>query len=837
MPKNAADQNLETQGMKPEREENTGDSHSMKATVQASMTDPMYRMVVDKMDQGLAVHEAILDHDGKMIDYRFLEVNPSFEQLTGLRKEDVIGKTVLELLPQTEAYWFERFGDVVTTGEPCDIEDFSRELNRHYQVSAFRNAPGQFTVIISDITEHKRKEITRDIRYQIANTFAATSDLGKLFEATRTQLNRLFDTTNFVYAEYHPGKKMFTAPYEYDVRDIIPEWDANRTLSDQVVQTGTSLLLNQAEIQQLLSDGVIDQVGAIPKVWLGVPIHVRNRVHGLLMTQSYKTNDAFSHSTVDLLESIAVQWGQYLHRLDAEETLKARESFFQLVTDQMADNITVLDLQMRITYCSPSIEKIRGFTTEEVVSQTIQDILTPESYQKLMSIFGEEMALEVSGTGDPDRHITLELEEYHKDGSVIWVESTMSFLRKDNGEATGILVISRDITERKRINQELVTALQRAEESDRLKSAFLANMSHEIRTPMNGILGFTDLLRTPEMPYAEQMRLLDIVEQSGHRLFNLINDLIDISRIESGQMPVYPEEVALKGLFDELHQFFSHDAHKKGLQLEFLPDSASDTPLITIDKTKLHSIMSNLIKNAIKFTEQGQITFGYQFTRHDVSMFVEDTGIGIPADKTRMIFDRFGQADLSFQRGYEGAGLGLSISKAYVEMLGGTIHVASTVGKGSKFMVTIPLQTGKRATEATDDLQQVCHDTDGNSAPPLHILVAEDDEVTREYLSIILKTHARQIDYVESGLDAVAYIKSHPTCNLVLMDIKLYGIDGLEATRRIRTFNSNVIIVAQTAYALSGDRERAIESGCNDYITKPMNKEVLIRLIKKYITN
>lgn len=718
--------------------------------------DEMYRMVVNLMNQGLAVHEAILGADGKMNDYRFLDLNPAFERLTGLKKELIIGKTVRQILPNTEETWFERYEKVVLIGDTIDFEDFSVELNRYYQVNAFRNSPGQFTVIISDITEKKRDEITRDIRYQIANTFAVTSDLGMLFESTRTQLHRLFDTTNFVYAVYNSEKQTFTAPYECDVRDIIPEWAAARTLSEKVITSGRSLLLDRSTIEKMLSDGVIDQVGAIPLVWLGVPIFIKDRIQGLLITQSYRSADAFSHSTVDLLESIAVQWGQYLQRLEAEETLREKEVFFKHVTDQMSDNISICDLNLTITYCSPSIEKICGYAAEEMMNQPLERVVPQESYQKMISIFNEQLELEQHSEADPDRHITLEFQEFHRDGTEIWLERTLSFLRDTSGRATGILAITRDITERIRTHKELVTALERAEESDRLKSAFLANMSHEIRTPMNGILGFADLLRTPGLSHDEQIRLLDIVEQSGHRLFNLINDLIDISRIEAGQMPVYLEEVDLNELLQELYLFFEHDARKKALETQLFLPSGEHPGILLTDKSKLHSILSNLIKNSIKFTAQGHVSFGYECKDEAVFLFVADTGIGIPEDKASIIFERFGQADLSFQRGYEGAGLGLSIARAYVEMLGGEISFHSIRGQGTRFTVTLPLNNTSGSMtimaekpELTKRLKQ--KPTSGG----LHILVAEDDEVSREYLSIVLAEFANKVGFVDSGTEAV----------------------------------------------------------------------------------
>lgn len=381
---------------------------------------------------------------------------------------------------------------------------------------------------------------------------------------------------------------------------------------------------------------------------------------------------------------------------------------------------------------------------------------------------------------------------------------------------------------------ELKKSKEKAEESDRLKSAFLANISHEIRTPMNGILGFAELLKEPKLTGEQQRQYINIINKSGRRMLNIINDIVQISKIESGQEKLFVSEVNINEQVDFIYKFFKPEAENKGLQLKLKTPTTTDKLILKTDREKLYSILTNLVKNAIKYTDSGSIEIGYKIEENKKQSFVEfyvsDTGIGIPKDRQKAIFERFVQADIEDRDAREGAGLGLAITKAYVELMGGKISVDSMEGKGSVFSFTLPCSSVKNIKKATSI--NIPHN-DITIEKKLNILVAEDDETSLQFLSVILKSISNKILKAANGAEAVEICKQHPDIDIILLDIQMPVMNGYEATRQIRQFNPDVVIIAQTAFALPDDEKKVKEAGCNGYISKPIKTDKLLSIIKE----
>lgn len=376
-------------------------------------------------------------------------------------------------------------------------------------------------------------------------------------------------------------------------------------------------------------------------------------------------------------------------------------------------------------------------------------------------------------------------------------------------------------------NEDLKIAKEKAEESDRLKSAFLANMSHEIRTPMNGILGFTELLKDPNLSREERENYIQIIMKSGQRMLDTVNDIIEISKIEAGLSEIALSDFNLNDELQDLYHFFHRETSNK--QIALILNSSNHHLHIRSDRNKLLSILTNLIKNAIKFTNRGKIEITVNQVDKWIHFAVLDTGMGIPKDKLEAIFNRFEQGDMAITRGYEGTGLGLAITKAYVELLGGSIQVTSSRGAGSVFTFSIPYNPAEPIEpRVPEKVEQNLSDNQQN----LKILIAEDDQISFQYMQMLLKPVECTILRAMTGKDVVRLYAEHASSiDLILMDIKMPEMDGYTATQEIRKINSSVPIIAQTAYSLAGDMEKAIQSGCNYYLSKPLKRNDLLHII------
>lgn len=504
----------------------------------------------------------------------------------------------------------------------------------------------------------------------------------------------------------------------------------------------------------------------------------------------------------------------------AKEKVEKSELRFKAISEHAMDGIALTDLEGRYVFVNHAFCEMMGFSQQELLKLKVFDLRVEDSENNLFHRIKE----------DRKKGKTARTKLMRKDKSIIFVDINGSFL--DLGKEQYILGIHRDVTELVNRENELIEAKEKAEESDRLKSAFLANMSHEIRTPMNGILGFTNLLKEPGLTGKQQKEYIKIIQKSGDRMLNTVNDIIEISRIETGQIKLSSNKVDISDHLVTLYNFFKLEADDKGLSLILNNKLTKNESLIETDKSKFGSIITNLVKNAIKFTDKGSIKIGCEKNGEFLEFYIKDTGIGIPSARKEAIFNRFEQADITDSGAYQGSGLGLSITKTYVEMLGGKIGMESEEGVGSQFYFTIPYKTNSNEIREknTEDSNKSLSIKKG-----LKVLIVEDDEFSITYLNVILNDYAKKMLIAKTGIEAVELCRDNPDIDIVLMDIKIPGINGYEATQQIREFNKEVFILAQTAYAQVGDSEKAIKAGCNEYISKPIDKEKLLQIIASHL--
>lgn len=513
-------------------------------------------------------------------------------------------------------------------------------------------------------------------------------------------------------------------------------------------------------------------------------------------------------------------------RKRAITALKQSEEKYRKIFENFQDVYYQTDINGILTDISPSVYRHSGYTPEDLIgTESADHYYLKSTREALMKILRRDMEVW-------NFHALLKA----KSGKPVDISVNAHFRFDEDMKVIGVEGSMRNITDSKRMEKELRRAKEKAEESDRLKSAFLANMSHEIRTPMNGVLGFNELLRDNTLTENERLEHIDIIEKCGERLVNIIDDLIDISKIESGQMTVSKSKTDIEEVLAYITNLFKQEVDKEGIKLLVHKKLSEQAQNVYLDREKLYAILTNIVKNAIKYSNVGTINLMVESRESNLLFSIKDSGIGIPKDRHEEIFKRFVQADVEDKMAYQGAGLGLSITKAYVEMLGGEIWLESEPGKGTIFFFTIPIED-----EPAEDkiLQKESNVLDSNQSvgetKKSTILIAEDDENTAKYLSVVVRKYCDVFFIATNGLEAVDYCLNNSEVDLILMDIKMPKLNGYEAIKRIREFNKEVIIIAQTAYGQVGDKEKAIEAGCNDYISKPVMRNDLIKIIEKHL--
>lgn len=504
---------------------------------------------------------------------------------------------------------------------------------------------------------------------------------------------------------------------------------------------------------------------------------------------------------------------------DAEKKLRILNTSIE----QSPVTVIITDLSGKIEYVNPAFSKHTGYSRGEALGnkeQILHSGLIPKE-------INEEIRKTILSGGVWHG----ELMNRKKNGELYWEYAVISPVVNENGEITNFVAVKEDITEKTKLWTELTAAKEKAEESDRLKSAFLANISHEIRTPMNGILGFSELLKESDLSGEEQSEYITLIQQSGERMLSLINDLIDISRIEAGETFLKVSETPVNTVLEDLYAFFKPQTEKKGLLLHCSPGLSDKESTIETDRKKIGQVLTNLIQNALKFTYKGKISFGYEKKEDVLEFFVADTGIGIPSSMKERVFDRFRQLDNSLTRNHEGSGLGLCISKAYIELLGGTISVESREKSGSTFRFTVPYRHDS-SKSAPASLKNSVEHSILDASRILTLVVAEDDETSRHLLLTSLKGENITVLTACNGKEAVELVGKHPETDLVLMDIRMPEMNGFMATRLIKKTRPGLPVIAQTAFTSEEDRIKALEAGCDGFLSKPVRKYELLGMIK-----
>jgi len=1204
-------------------------TETYKARKEIRQSEERYRLLIEQMEQGLAIHEAIYDETGKMVNYRFIDVNPGFEKLTGLKREDIINKTVLEVLPNTEQYWIDNYGEVVRTGKPIHFEDYSTELDRYYEVRAYSPQPNRFSVIFTDVTDRKKslfalERSERNYREIFNSTseaiFIYDANTGHLIDANETMVNMygydsLEDILKTTIADRSSGIGDYTDKVAFErvlkaktdgpqifewqakkkdgelfwvevslrktdiggedrilavTRDITDrkiteleyqksqsrfrnlvesafdgiyilrehyyeyvndkfchitgysreeitsqDFDFNVLLTDKSralieerynarkegrpipsiyeteiktktgviknIEVSTVQLENEDEIvvigimrniterknmemklrRQLLFEQYIIQVsttflntriedmdGLINSTLKGLgllddvdrsylflmskdrqycsktnewcrqgieaqkesfqnlPIAdfpwwfdklTNNEIVHIPRVKDLRDMDDINAAEIEILERGGVQsliilplkrngdligfigfdavqnekkWfeedilllrliGEILisafNRLETEKALIDSEELSRNTLDGLSAHIAIVNskgeveavnkawrdfavennailakvsegskylevcdnafgeerviaiefafnvrkvlnselesYEMEYPCHSPTekrwfVARVTRFPGEKdskvviahenITKRKLAELSLKEQQDRLQlalysanlglydlnvqtgeAIVNDEYAVMLGYDPDefvetnqnwierihPDdlkptveyynKYIAGEIGEYNvhfrqrtKNGEWVWIHSVGAIIEWDhNDQPLRMIGIHQDINDVKLLQEQITHARDKAEESDRLKTAFLQNMSHEIRTPLNGIIGFSELLKDTELTSEERDEFTSIIQASGRRLIEIVNNVLDISKIETGQMNIRNHAFSINTIIYDSFDFFTSQAKDKSLLLKLSVGLDDDNSIIISDSVKIQQVLTNLINNAIKFTDNGSVEFGYEVRDSELLFTIKDTGIGISEEFKTRVFERFIQADLTTTRTYEGSGLGLSICRGLVELMGGNIWLESELGEGTTFYFTIPYNPVKQ-------IETKIKEESKDSLKSGHvILIAEDDITSFMLLKTILKEHKFEILHAPNGALAVDFAKKREDINLILMDIRMPIMDGMQAATLIKEFRPNLPIIGQTAFAFSNEKSEILSSGCDYYISKPIDSKELMSLL------
>ncbi len=892
--------------------------------------------------------------------------------VTGLERMglpgDVVGKKIRDAFPflaptVSESYKkiFKK-GNTIRKEEKYNVGPVSSYIDIR-MIPIYENKQiTRVLTIVQDITERKKAENVQQIMYNISNAVDHTKNLNELFLVIQHELGNIFDTTNFFIALYNQEDDTLSLPFFVDEKDSFEVFPAKKSLTGYVIRNDMPLLIKDKEIEKLVKAGEVEDVGTPSKIWLGVPLKIREEIIGALVMQHYKDENAYVDQDLEILKFVSTQISFSIQTKRAYDEIQVEKAHFEQLFQVSPETIVVTDKEGKLLRVNNEFEKLFGYSADEVIGKYVDKLIVPQGY--------EEEARNLTRTLAKGKNIGLETVRKHKDGHLInisllgtpikigsgqeavygiyrditdrrkaeneletsrkqyrmitelssdfaytyqvnadgslqieWVGGALKELtgfsleeiKKSGGWETLIYpddmvqtydqlstlmrnntsvmeyrmitksgriiwvsdnskpvwsdvekrVVSiygaiKDITEKKQFEESLKIAKDKAEQSDRLKTAFLANMSHEIRTPMNAILGFSELIGNEELSSEDRGEYLKIIKNKGNELLLIINDIVDISKIEAGDITIVMKDTNLNTFISEIYSQSEEEKimlSKEHIQIRTsVPD---DIELIVhTDQIRLGQVLNNLVCNALKFTLEGYVEIGFRIIKEShAELFVRDTGIGISADKQDIIFDRFRQVNESVSSEFGGTGLGLAISKNLIELLGGDIRVKSSPGQGSTFYFRLPVKEIRKKDVITEIKQPV---TERQLIRPdlstKSILIAEDDSSNYLFLESYLRKAGAKIIWAKDGIQVMEIFESGELIDLVFMDIRMPNMNGIDATRLIRESNQTLPVIALTAYAFANDRDMAIKAGCNAYLSKPVKLEQLSDVLSNYLS-
>ncbi len=729
-------------------------------------------------------------------NYRFISVNNAFFNITGLREEMVVGKLVSEVIPEPSlSLALGKYRQAIKKNSVIrweEVTDYpTGRLTGDVSIAPVIDDKGHCTHLVGsvhDITKRKQAEEDLQKSQHLFQTLTRVSPVG-IFrtdtDGNTTYVNPKWSELSGLSSEEALGEGWLNGVHPEDQGKLSGTWLNNFKSKKE----------SGAEYRFLKKDGSI--------IWVlgkAVPELAGNEVTGYIGTITDITG-----------------------RKQAEIALRRSEEKYRGIFENVQDMYYETSIDGTILEISPSIEILsKGqYQMDDLIGKSMLDFYSePKERQALLTVLQEMGAV-------TDFEITLK----NRDGSNIPCSISSKICSDAQGRPEKIIGSMHDITDRKNATEKLKLAKEKAESSDKLKTTFLNNISHEVRTPLNGILGFAEIMSQTDLSEEEKRVSLSMLFESSDRLLNTITNYMDISLITSGTMSVYKKDFLPERILRELYARKLIKCSARNLELLLEIPELTEKLTICSDPDILRKVLIHLLSNAIKFTEKGIIKYGFTVHKTELEFFIKDTGIGIGEESLNNVFEHFVKEDRGPLKMTEGSGLGLSISKGLIELLGGKIWVESEKGKGSGFYFTIPYEK-----ELKNHINSPVAGRKKKIVKAKSILIAEDDETNFFYLNALLKQNtSAEIIHASNGKEAIEKFHQNPDIGLILIDIKMPVMDGLEATRYIKAINPDIPVIAITAYAMAGDEARMIDAGCDYYLSKPINKKLLFEKMAEYI--
>ncbi len=772
-------------------------------------------------------------HDG-----RILEVNAAFMRASGFTREEVIGRTSLELglWPDPD----ERARVLTRLRAEGSVHGYETRLtNKHGEPRyVFLNADllelaGRPSMLVTaiDLTERHHRERVQDATYRISRAVLAGGDLATLFAELHRIVADLMPARNFYVALLDPARGGLTFPYFADELAPITGYTPKpRPLglgfTDYVLETARPQLLTTAELAEILRPrGPYQPPHQAPAQRLGAPLLVEGKAIGVIAIHDYHNLAAYGEEEKRLLTFVAEQAAAAVERRRAEDALRKAEERYRGIFENALEGLYTAAPDGRFLNVNPAFARMLGYATPAELVAGITDI-SHQLYvdpQRCGDFFHQ--------LRDSDEVTDFESEVFAKDGRRLWISESVRAVRDSAGKIDHFEGVAVDVTVQRETARALQAAKEAADAANRAKSQFLASMSHELRTPLNGILGYTQILGRDQTLTEKQRSGVSVIQQSAEHLLALINDVLDLARIEARKLELNPADFDLPAFARTVAEFFVSRAREKCLVLESA--IAPDLPRhVRGDAQRLRQVCYNLLGNAVKFTQRGSVVFSVERAGDRVRFSVSDTGPGIePADLTRL-FEPFAQiGDQS--RHAEGTGLGLNVSRGIVEQMGGRLHVESRPGWGSRFWFEIALP----CSDAEDAAPvPAARRITGYIGPRRKVLVADDHAANRQMLRDLLEPLGFEVQGAEDGAVAVEKALAWRP-DFIALDLKMPRLDGFGAARTIRAAlpATDTKIVGMSASAFESDRQACLEAGCAEFLPKPLREGQLLGAIERQL--